>query len=196
MRAESARIHSKSGWVEHQPEELAAGLDASLGTLVLDALHPEHCLVQFEQRVSQSGDLLLASGWVHRASVISGYSLTRPGAEFARAFTRLKSGAAMLSQKESEMTIRKFIEEIGEKVIPARRSNNFAAESSESIRRHILSRCDYIPPVDLVEYLRRHRRRRHRRRHRPRRCDRERSSRTWGNIQGVEKVDDRMVSKG
>jgi hypothetical protein len=101
----------------------------------------------------------------------------------------------MLVQKEGEMKIRKFIEEIGEKVIPARRSNNFAQESSESIRRHILSRRDYVPPSDLVVIF-------------DETDDkaivggtvrddatRERIIEDVGNIQGVEKVDDRMVSK-
>lgn len=94
------------------------------------------------------------------------------------------------------MTIRKFIEEIGEKVIPARRGNNFAQESSESIRRHIMSCRGYVPPSDLVVIF----------------DDtddvaivggtvrddatREKIIEVVGNIQGVEKVDDRMVSKG
>jgi hypothetical protein len=94
------------------------------------------------------------------------------------------------------MTVRKFIEEIGEKVIPARRGNNFAQESSECIRRHVLSQRGCVPPSDLVVIF----------------DDtddkaivggtvrddetRERIIETVGNIQGVEKVDDRMVSKG
>ena len=94
------------------------------------------------------------------------------------------------------MTIRKFIEEIGAKVLPARRSNNFARETSESIRRYILAQKGYSAPSDLVVIfddtddvaivggtVRDER-------------TRELIVQAVGNIQGVEKVDDRMVSKG
>ena len=94
------------------------------------------------------------------------------------------------------MAIRKFIEELGTKIIPTRRSNNFAAESADSIRRHLLSQLGNAAPSDLVVVfddtddkaiiggtVR---------------DDRARQAivETAGNIQGVEKVDDRMVSKG
>jgi len=92
--------------------------------------------------------------------------------------------------------IRKFIEEIGVRILPARRSNHRAEESSESIRRYILSLKELAAPSDLVVIF-----------------DETddvaiiggtvRDERTRalivervGNIQGVEKVDDRMVSKG
>jgi hypothetical protein len=94
------------------------------------------------------------------------------------------------------MGIRKFIEEIGEKVIPSRRSDNFVHESSESIRRYILYRAGYIAPSDLVVIydetddvaiiggtVRDDR-------------AREAIIEIAGNIQGIEKVDDRMVSRG
>ncbi len=94
------------------------------------------------------------------------------------------------------MTIRKFLEESGEKVLPTRRGNNFARETSERIRRYILAQKRYVAPSDLVvifddtddiaivggtvrdEHTR------------------ELIVQDVGNIQGVEKVDDRMVSKG
>lgn len=94
------------------------------------------------------------------------------------------------------MAIRKFIEEIGEKVIPPHVGNNSTAEISESIRRHLLSLRGYTPPSDLVVVyddtdavailggtVR----------------DEETRARlveAAGNIQGVEKVDDRMVCRG
>jgi len=94
------------------------------------------------------------------------------------------------------MTIRKFIEEIGEKVLPSRRSNNFAHETSELIRRYVLARKGTAAPSDLVVIfddsddvaiiggtVRDER-------------TREAIVEAVGNIQGVEKVDDRMVSKG
>ena len=93
------------------------------------------------------------------------------------------------------MTIRKFIEEIGVRILPARRNARFADETSESIRRYILSLKSIPAPSDLVVIfdetddiaiiggtVR---------------DERTRSLivETVGNIQGVEKVDDRMVSK-
>lgn len=94
------------------------------------------------------------------------------------------------------MTIRKFIEEIGEKVIPSHRGNNFARETSESIRRYILGQKRYVAPSDLVVIfddtddaaivggtVRDDR-------------TRELIVQDVGNIQGVEKVDDRMVLEG
>ena len=93
------------------------------------------------------------------------------------------------------MRIRKFIEEIGAKVIPSQRGDNFAHESSESIRRYILFRAGYIAPSDLVVIY-------------DETDDiaiiggtvrdedaREAIIEIAGNIQGVEKVDDRMVSR-
>ena len=93
------------------------------------------------------------------------------------------------------MRIRKFIEELGAKVIPSRHSDNFAEESSESIRRYILYRAGYIAPADLVVIY-------------DETDDvaiiggtvrddsaREAIIQIAGNIQGVEKVDDRMVSR-
>ena len=93
------------------------------------------------------------------------------------------------------MTIRKFIEEIGEKVIPPHVGKNSNEEISESIRRYLLSLRGYTPPSDLVVVY----------------DDldavailggtvrdeqtRARIIEAAGNIQGVEKVDDRMVSK-
>lgn len=94
------------------------------------------------------------------------------------------------------MTIRKFIEEIGAKVMPSRRINNFARETSESIRRHVLAHHGNTAPSDLVVIF-------------DETDDiaivggtvrdeqtRVRIVETVGNIQGVEKVDDRMVLKG
>lgn len=94
------------------------------------------------------------------------------------------------------MAIRKFIEEIGEKVIPPYARNDSNEEVSESIRRYLLSLRGYNPPSDLVVIyddtdavailggtVR----------------DEETRARlveAAGNIQGVEKVDDRMVSRG
>lgn len=127
------------------------------------------------------------------------------------------------------MAIRKFIEEMGEKILPTRRSNEFRggrqqqqfsagshgqqsatgrlpeaarnplagaelSEASEAIRRHLLSRRGFAAPSDLVVLF----------------DDtdgvvilggtvrddetRELIVETAGNIQGVEKVDDRMVT--
>ena len=94
------------------------------------------------------------------------------------------------------MAIRKFIEEIGEKVIPPHAGHNSTEEISESIRRYLLSLRSYAPPSDLVVIY----------------DDtdavailggtvrddetRARLVEAAGNIQGVEKVDDRMVSRG
>jgi hypothetical protein len=127
------------------------------------------------------------------------------------------------------MAIRKFIEEMGEKILPARRSNEFRSgnqqqqfsgsspgqqqatgqtpqpggkaiqggelsEASEAIRRHLLSRRGFAAPSDLVVLFDE--------------TDgvviiggtvrdeetRELIVETAGNIQGVEKVDDRMVN--
>ena len=93
------------------------------------------------------------------------------------------------------MRIRKFIEELGEKVIPSQRGDNFAHESAESIRRYILFQAGYIAPADLVVIY-------------DETDDvaiiggtvrddsaREAIIQIAGNIQGVEKVDDRMVSR-
>jgi hypothetical protein len=127
------------------------------------------------------------------------------------------------------MGIRKFIEEVGEKILPTRRSNEFGignqqqqfsqgspgqqqatgrsmgragqpipggelSQASEAIRRHISSRRGFNAPPDLVVLF----------------DDtdgvviiggtvrdeqtRELIIETAGNIQGVEKVDDRMVT--
>jgi hypothetical protein len=123
------------------------------------------------------------------------------------------------------MAIRKFIEEIGEKVLPPRRGKSFRnapqqqqqfaggtrqqqssastlpepvlggelSEASEAIRRHIASRRGFVAPSDLVVLFNED--------------DgvvvlggtvrdeetRELVIRTAGNIQGVERVDDRMA---
>jgi hypothetical protein len=102
------------------------------------------------------------------------------------------------------MAIRKFIEEIGEKVLPPRGSHfNVGTrqqptgafdESSEAIRRYLLSRHDYTAPSDLVVFfdaasdvviiggtVRDER-------------TREAIVEAAGNIHGVERVDDRMVT--
>ncbi len=123
------------------------------------------------------------------------------------------------------MAIRKFIEEIGEKVLPPRRGKSFRdtprqqqqfaggtpgqqqasasplpqpvlggelSEAAEAIRRHIASRRGFVAPSDLVVLFNED--------------DgvvvlggtvrdeetRELVIRTAGNIQGVERVDDRM----
>jgi hypothetical protein len=111
------------------------------------------------------------------------------------------------------MAIRKFIEEIGEKVLPPRRGNPFPLqqqqgqasfaspvlselnEDSEAIRRYILSRRGFVAPSDLVVLFNED--------------DgvvilggtvRDEKTReliigTAGNIQGVERVDDRMMGR-
>lgn len=117
------------------------------------------------------------------------------------------------------MAIRKFIEEMGEKILPSRRRNPFPGqqqqfsgatgpaqlgefdasiggelgECAEAIRRHILSRDGYIAPSDLVVLF-----------HEDDGLvilggtvrdeeTRELIVQTAGNIQGVERVDDRMT---
>jgi hypothetical protein len=95
-----------------------------------------------------------------------------------------------------DMAIHKFIEEIGEKVIPPRVAKHSLAAKSESIRRHLLSSPGYTAPSDLVVIfdetdavaiiggtVRDE-------------CTRALIIEAAGNIQGVEKVDDRMVSTG
>lgn len=117
------------------------------------------------------------------------------------------------------MAIRKFIEEIGEKILPSRRGNKFPlqqqqhsgsaapgqfgqydssvggelGECAEAIRRHIQSRQGYNAPSDLIVLFQED--------------DglvilggtvedeetRELIVQTAGNIQGVERVDDRMT---
>jgi hypothetical protein len=106
------------------------------------------------------------------------------------------------------MAIHKFIEEIGEKVLPTRR-RNFpvgprqhaqplgidADESSEAIRRYLQSRKDLAAPADLVVFY-------------DTASDvvivggtvrdeqaRARLVEAAGNIHGVERVDDRMVTR-
>jgi len=101
------------------------------------------------------------------------------------------------------MAIRKFIEEIGEKILPTRRMNFpvgreqqtvASDESSEAIRRYLASRRDFVTPSDLVVFfdestdvviiggtVRDER-------------TREMIVEAAGNIHGVERVDDRMVT--